>query len=305
MRGHTLPYSIVVPDGWSVAGSPPGSFDLLARRDQLCLAVLAEEGSMGSPEASVAAARLRLEKSATDLSFGQPSKVRIDGHDWLEFTARCLLGKLHFAFLYSVYTGAEGSFQVVSWTTPEAFDQSLVTMRSLAQGFRFPLPDEASPSPIPGATPPPQTVRDTAGIYQLTIPGDWRVIRPAGDYDLAVAHRSLYIGVKHESNPAGLKPDGALRMIQGYLRDSTTELWVGPPAALQINGTEWWCFEARYRIKGLAMSYQYYVTSRPEGVYRMVGWTMRDLYDRDAAVLRETAATFEFESTASPVLKAP
>jgi len=47
-------------------------------------------------------------------------------------------------------------------------------------------------------------------------------------------------------------------------------------------------------ISKIPFTYEYYLYSGREGTYQVVGWTARNLYERDAPLLRDVMQTFRF-----------
>ena len=127
IQGRDIAYKVVLPPGWT-AKRAVNDFDLIASRRSLYFAVIAEEGNLGTPETMVHFAQTKLQGAATQMEFGETSTIKIDGRDWLLFTAKCQVEKIPFAYQYAVYAGPEGSYQLIGWTLQNLFDRSAGTL---------------------------------------------------------------------------------------------------------------------------------------------------------------------------------
>lgn len=299
IRGKDIPYQIILPPGWAVQNRSVNSFDLLAARQNLYTGVIAEEGTAGNSETLLDFAQTKLKGVSTDAHFSATSAVRIDGRDWLQFSVKCQVQKLPIAYLYHLYAGPEGSFQVVSWTLQNSYDRDAAAMQALAATFRFPAPaGSAAGAPPAALPPPPQTVKGRNLAYTLTAPADWTVKRANNAFDVEVFHRSLYVGVVVDEGSEGT-PATALKRSQDHLRATATHLEFSEAEALKIDGRNWLHCTAKCQVENIPFVYQYYVYAGPEGSFRVIGWTMQNLYDRDADAMRAVALTFRFPPPAA------
>jgi hypothetical protein len=64
--------------------------------------------------------------------------LTIDGRQWLEYEVSCRVENIPFSYLFHVYSGPEGSYQVVGWTFQNLFPANRAKMREVAESFRFP-----------------------------------------------------------------------------------------------------------------------------------------------------------------------
>ncbi len=302
IQGLDVPYKVVLPPGWT-AKRTVNDFDVLASHRSLYFGVIAEEGALGTSETIVNFAQNKLRSSASELQIGETSTVKIDGHDWLTFSAKCQVQKIPFAYHYSIYAGPEGSFQILSWTLQSLYDRDVGAMRDLAATFRFPPSPGAAKAgdPTPAATPPPAAPQVLVGesvSYKLTVPGDWSVERKAGAFDVETSHRGAYVGIVAEEGSLGT-PQVALKIVQDNLRQKATGLQMGQAYAVRIDGRDWLQFTAKCQMKDVPLAYHYFVYAGPEGSFRIVGWTLQNVYDRYADQIRDVAMTFQFPPPAA------
>jgi len=304
IRGRDIPYQVVLPPGWE-AKRGVNDFDLVASRRTLYFTVIAEEANLGSPETLLDFVQNKLRREASDVQFSTASPVKIDGHDWLEFTVKCRLNDVPFAYQCAVYAGPEGSYQLMGWTFQNLFDREVGTLRSLDATFRFPPATTAPPPTSASPTAAPSQVLSGGDLkYQLTVPDDWMVKRKVGIIDLEVSHHALYVGVVAEEGSVGT-PAAALKAVQSNLRSKATELQMGEASPIKIDGRDWLQFIARCKIDGYPIVYHYFVYAGAEGSYHILGWTMQNLYEREAAQINDVATTFRFPPGAPTATPAP
>ena len=294
IQGRDIPYQVVLPPGW---GSKRGvnDFDLIASRHSLYFGVIAEEGNLGSPENVLDFAQNKLRRAGSEVQFSAASTVKIDGRDWLQFTAKCQIQKIPFGYQYAVYAGPEGSYQVVGWTLQNLFDRDVGTLRDLGATFRFPPASSILPaaSPGPAAALPPRVLVGDGLKYKLTVPDDWMVKRRVGVIDLEVSHHAMYVGVVAEEASLGT-PQTALKVAQTNLRNKATELQISQASPVKIDGRDWLQFTASCKVDGIPFVYHYFVYAGAEGSYQILGWSMQNLYEREAAQINDVATTFQF-----------
>ncbi len=309
VRGQTVPYQIVLPPEWTRL-TQSADFDLIAHRNNLYCGVIAEEGSIGTPEAIAEVARKRLLSQAADAQFSDFRSEQIDGHTWLQAVARCHIGGVPISYQFHVYSGDEGTFQVVGWTAQNLYDRDADKMHAIANTFRFPATSLAKVSPAgtnaatasPTPTPALQALQGHDFAYHLSMPADWKEKKSEAGFDLLAYRASLYVGVTVEEGSLGTT-EAALKASQDNLRKLTTELHLSDPVPVKIDGHDWLEFTAQCLLDKLPITYQYHVHAGPEGTYRIIGWTTQNLYARDAETLRNVATTFRFPPAGEPTVE--
>src|ERR1043165_3162238 len=161
-------------------------------------------------------------------------------------------------------------------------------------------PPALGPAGVLPTTAGPQTVRGQDLGYTLRLPGGWTAkkhIEGLGDYDMVCVYKSLYIGVVAEEAQVGT-PETLARLARDRLKNNTTDLYWSEPQPLVLDGRNWLGFVAKCKTQEIPAAYQFYVYSGPEGSFQLLGWTMQNLWDRDADGLREVMRTFRFPISA-------
>ena len=138
----------------------------------------------------------------------------------------------------------------------------------------------------------PQVLIGESVKYKLTVPEDWSVKRHAGAFDVETSSRGAYVGVVAEEGSLGTQ--AALKVVQDNLRQKSTDLEMSPAYAVKIDGRDWLQFTAKCRMKDFPLTYHYFVYAGPEGSFRLVGWSMQNVYDRYSDQIRDVAMTFQF-----------
>lgn len=137
IQGIEMPYTIAAPSDWTVKRRVEDC-DVLLSRKSLYICVIAEEARLGTPETVAKVARGKLKESSPDVRFSEPTTIRLDGRSWLDFSAKCTTENIPFAYRFSVYSGREGTFQLVGYTTQELYERDVASMQEVMASFRFP-----------------------------------------------------------------------------------------------------------------------------------------------------------------------
>ncbi len=156
VHGQKVAYTLVLPEGWTTQSVTMDRVDnLSASRSNLNVAVMVEETKTGTTAEAAEEALSTLRASATDFYSSKPEKVILDGHDWVKFVVKCRIERQSMGYQYYVYSGLEGTYQIVAWTELLNFERNLRLMRTIIQSFRFPpapksqgsttLPEEGGP----------------------------------------------------------------------------------------------------------------------------------------------------------------
>jgi hypothetical protein len=137
--GEHLGYTLEVPSVWETKKRVAQGLDsLLASYDALNVTVLAEQGKVGTSEQTAAAVRARLNESATEIDFTDPELITLAGKNWLGFVVKCRVDQMLLGYQYYVYSGPEGTYQVVGWTFQSRFERDADTLRTVMRTFHFP-----------------------------------------------------------------------------------------------------------------------------------------------------------------------
>lgn len=167
VNGTDIKFSLSIPDGWALKRKgqltkEESAFDLIASHNAQYVAVIAEEANLGSPENVLKFVHETIEKNGTNVRVGEASPIVLDGRTFLAFNAWASVDKIPFGFQYYVYTGQEGTFQLIGWTVQNLFNRDADTLRNVMASFKFPQsesetalsttraePEGGSASPMP------------------------------------------------------------------------------------------------------------------------------------------------------------
>ncbi|HLP76550.1 MAG TPA: hypothetical protein VK327_06465 [Candidatus Paceibacterota bacterium] len=139
------------------------------------------------------------------------------------------------------------------------------------------------------------TGRDVA--YSIEVPASWILKRQSESFDLVAHERSLYVGVIAEE----IKMDGPqdlAEMARDHIKEAATEVEWTDPTPITIDEREWLQFTVSCRIQKVPLAYQYFVYAGPEGTFQVIGWTAKDLFDRDVSRLQDVMKTFRLPAKA-------
>jgi hypothetical protein len=137
VQGHATAYSIRIPQDWTIKRTFD-DFDIYASQKNVRIGVIAEEGNLGSPEVAVDLLRERINKISPDAHWTAPTPVVVDGRTWLQFSVEYQVKKVPFTFVYYVYAGTEGTYQIVGGTMQNLAEKHTPKLKELSQTFRFP-----------------------------------------------------------------------------------------------------------------------------------------------------------------------
>jgi uncharacterized protein YpmB len=314
VRGQNNSYSITLPCKWTVKRKTK-DFDTVSNYQNLYVGVIAEEVDLGTLDGLAKTVQDNLKENATELTWTDPTPVSIDGRKWLAFTAKCKIENFLFAYQFYVYTGKEGTYQIIGWTTQNLFNRDVALMRGVMESFRFPLitkntettdasrnaQDIPKQTPAPNSartnstpsTPDMQLVRGLDVSYSIKLPSEWTIKRKAEDFDLISNYKNLYVGVIAEEIRLGTL-ESLVKSVLDNLKKNTAEITWSDPVPLSIDGRKWLAFTVQCKAKDIPFAYQFYVYTGKEGTYQILGWTTQNLFDRDARLLRSVMQSFRF-----------
>ena len=144
VSGTDVGYSLTIPSDWAVkkkgqfTNDEYQDFDLIVSHKTDYVGVIAEEANLGTTEFVMNFIRKSAKSNMPDIQFSDATPVVIDAHSWRTFTARATVQGIPFEYIYYVYTGVEGTFQVVGWTFQNLFDRESDAMRRVGESFKFP-----------------------------------------------------------------------------------------------------------------------------------------------------------------------
>ena len=154
VHGQQVRYSLNLPSEWTAQSLVMDGVDnLSASCSNANVAVMVQQANINTSQETATAAVKSLKASATDFDSTKPERIILDGKPWLRFIARCQINQAPMGYQYYVYSGIEGTYQIVAWTDLQNFDSQLGLLRSIMHSFRFPQADEPHADNIPPAQP--------------------------------------------------------------------------------------------------------------------------------------------------------
>jgi hypothetical protein len=152
VQGWHEVYSIQIPADWKIERKTADDYDIFAYHRSFYLGVITEEADFGSSQIAAEQIQVGFKEKATELKFSDKTSFILDGRTWVQFTVRCRFENIPIAYLVYVYSGSEGMFEVVAWTSQNLFDRDIKVMRELMQTFHFAKkPETPAIVPLPAA----------------------------------------------------------------------------------------------------------------------------------------------------------
>jgi S1-C subfamily serine protease/uncharacterized membrane protein YhaH (DUF805 family) len=184
VEGTGIHYSLAIPADWTVKqkselSKEEADFDMIASHKTVYIAVLAEEPNLGDVDTVVGFSRKLVGQRGTDVRLSNVETASIDGRTWREFTAHVKVERVPFAYQFYVYTGPEGTFQLLGWTFENLFEREAPQIRQVLQSFKFPASNSYSNITIAPAeeSSPPDRIATEQQAFDL--PTLARNARPA------------------------------------------------------------------------------------------------------------------------------
>jgi hypothetical protein len=147
VTGAVMPFSIEQPAGWKLQRKQ-AAYDVVLSDKNDFVGVIAEEADLGGAENVAQLAHKQIAAAGSEVTFGDDEAITIDGRKWVAFTAKCKVQNLPFAYQYYVYSGKEGTLQIMGWTFQNLWAREAPALRTVMQTFRFPpATDPAPPAP--------------------------------------------------------------------------------------------------------------------------------------------------------------
>lgn len=139
VHGQQVAYSLSLPPNWKTQSIVVSGVDnLSASAGAANIAVMVQEGKVGTSQDAAASAIASLKLTASDIRSSQPEKFILDGRPWLRFVVRCRVEQAPVGYQYYVYSGSEGTYQIVAWTDLASFERVAEPFRAIMNTFRFP-----------------------------------------------------------------------------------------------------------------------------------------------------------------------
>jgi hypothetical protein len=139
VHGQHVAYSLSLPPNWKTQSVTVSDVDnLSATFGAANIAVMVQESKVGTPEDAATSAMALLKLTATEIQSSKPERFLLDGRPWLRFVVRCRVEQAPVGYQYYVYSGAEGTYQIIAWTELASFERVVEPFRAIMNTFRFP-----------------------------------------------------------------------------------------------------------------------------------------------------------------------
>lgn len=142
VTGNVVHFTVEKPSSWSLKRGE-GNFDAIMTDQSGFVGIIAEQADLGSTEPLAQFARKRFQTMGSDLTLGENQTTEIDGHQWIGFTAKCKVQNLPFAYQCYVYSGPEGSIQLMGWSFQSQWDRVHPTLDRVMRTIHLPAPEKA------------------------------------------------------------------------------------------------------------------------------------------------------------------
>lgn len=289
-RGQDLDYTMRFPSDWTIKRkSEP--YDILSNSRSLYIGVVAEKDNLGSSEFVEKMAQKEITEGATEVEVSNREIAAIDRKPWLGFVVKCLSPeKAPIAYQFYVYSGPEGTYQLVAWTAQNLFDREIGRARSIMRTFTFPS-TSSQPNKSDAATWKKVVARDAP--CSLRIPPDWEQKQAKDDFTLIVGRAAIRVGVIIEEANLG-SPETLATIARKRIAEMATAFEATEPRSIQLDGRRWLQFVVNCTVDKTPFTYQFYVYAGDEGSYQIVAWALQDLFVPNSEEIRQVMQTFEF-----------
>jgi hypothetical protein len=139
VHGQRVAYSLNLPPNWKTQSATVSDVDnLSATFGAANIAVMVQESKVGTPEDAAASAMAFLKLTASEIRSSKPERFLLDGRPWLKFVVQCRVEQAPVGYQYYVYSGTEGTYQIIAWTDLASFGRAVEPFRTIMNTFRFP-----------------------------------------------------------------------------------------------------------------------------------------------------------------------
>jgi hypothetical protein len=136
LRCRPLNCELDVPASWNVASDE--GYRIIAIGDGVGVMLGSLQHNLGNPSATLKTAKEMATKGDPNAKITEPTPIRIDGRNWLQFTVTTGSGADALEFLTYTYSGPEGTFVVNGSATPDQFEAKRALLTRYMNTFRFP-----------------------------------------------------------------------------------------------------------------------------------------------------------------------
>jgi hypothetical protein len=140
ITGNGMAYEISLPsaDEWQRKDNDP-PYDYLFSHNEAYVGIIAENVGLQTPEKIRDLAQKNIEKKAKDYSFTDAEPIQIDSQNWLTFDAAATLESgIKIKYRFYVYSDADHTIQIITWTLPTLFEHDAPVFDRIANSFKLP-----------------------------------------------------------------------------------------------------------------------------------------------------------------------
>lgn len=144
ISGNVLPCRLNLLGDWKEF-TQKGNFDTFyGIRGVAFIGVIAEETEMETAMVAKVSERWLRKVSSVEPIFSNGGTTQIDGRDWMTFQVAAVIDGLKVRYIFSVYGGPEGTFQVIGSTTSNLMEKYGDQLETAAKSFTFPKQPESA-----------------------------------------------------------------------------------------------------------------------------------------------------------------
>jgi hypothetical protein len=131
IHGRAADYSVAVPTEWVQQSRQPGnsSFDSVVQSKDIFIGIIVGKAID---------IRVILTSFMDEVQFDEPSRVIIDGRDWVSILARGSNKGTPIACLGFSYSDTNCTYRIIAWTRKDRLDQNKPAIDRAVGSFKFP-----------------------------------------------------------------------------------------------------------------------------------------------------------------------
>lgn len=141
VTGSTISYTISMPwlEDWQKSDNH-APFDYLFSYHDAYVGVIAEGIGMGTSERIRDFTQKNIAAKAESYSASTATNITIDAHTWITYDADATMHGVKIKYRFFVYSDADYTFQIITWTGPSLFDHFSPVFDRVAGSFKMPPP---------------------------------------------------------------------------------------------------------------------------------------------------------------------
>lgn len=139
VKGDAIAYEISLPslDTWT-RDVAHRQFDCFFNYNDAYVGVIAEGIGLRTPQRICEISQTNLASAASQYTTTTPAPIQIDSRSWLTYDATATVKGVQVKYRYYVYSDADYTFQIITWTGPVLFDHYAPVFDRIAKSFKMP-----------------------------------------------------------------------------------------------------------------------------------------------------------------------